>query len=146
MQIEPQLYAGPIVVTVVYTLVYYALQIRGMRTKSRLVREYQSRGEKFDRYFGQDREMLASDRAQLNMLEHMPVFLVLLWLNAVFVGPLGATIAGGIYLVARAAYPILMGGRLGRGIRVGLLAATVPGYLVIVYLSVRLIVAAITGQ
>ncbi|MFT6233578.1 MAG: hypothetical protein ACJAZO_004099, partial [Myxococcota bacterium] len=52
-------------------------QIRGLRTKSRLVAGYQSRGEKFDRYFGQDREMLASDRTQLNMLEHMPVFLAL---------------------------------------------------------------------
>ena len=146
MQFDPQMYAGPIVVTVVYTLVYYATQIRGMRTKSRLVREYQSRGEKFDRYFGQDRKMLASDRAQLNMLEHMPVFLALLWLNAAFVGPLGATVAGGIYVAARIAYPILMGQRMGRGIRVSLLAATVPGYLVIGYFSVRLIVAAITGQ
>jgi hypothetical protein len=146
MQLDPQLYAGPIVVTVVYTLVYYALQIRGMRVKTRLTREYRSRGEKFDRYFGQDREMLASDRAQLNMLEHMPIFLVLLWLNAAFVGPLGATVAGGIYVAARGVYPILMGARLGRGIRSSLLAATVPGYLVIVYFAVRLLVAALAGQ
>jgi hypothetical protein len=90
--------------------------------------------------------MLASDRAQLNMLEHMPVFLVLLWLNAAFVGPLGATVAGGIYVVARGAYPILMGARLGRGIRASLLAATVPGYFVIMYFAIRLVVAALTGQ
>jgi hypothetical protein len=58
-------------------LVYDWFQIRALRTKSRLVAGYQSRGEKFDRYFGQDREMLASDRTQLNRLEHMPVFLAL---------------------------------------------------------------------
>lgn len=141
MQLDPQLFAGPIVVTVLYTLVYYALQVRGMRTKTRLSREYASRGEKFDRYFGQDREMLAADRAQLNMLEHMPIFLVLLWLTAVFVSPLEATVAGGIYVAVRVLYPVLMGGRLGRGIRTSILAATMPGYLVIAYFAIRLCMA-----
>lgn len=143
MPVEPLPYTGPIVVTVAYTCVYYWLQIRGMRTKTRLVAQYAARGEKFDRYFGQDREMLASDRAQLNMLEHMPLFLALLWLNAVFVGPFGAAVAGGLYTVIRVAYPLLMGARLGRGIRASLLAATLPGYLVIVYFCVRLIVVVV---
>ncbi|MEN0060785.1 MAG: MAPEG family protein [Myxococcota bacterium] len=127
-------YQGPILVTGAYILLYYLFQIRINRVKSRLRREYAGRGEKFDRYFGQDRFMLAADRTQLNMLEHMPPFLLLMWLHAVFVSPLSASVAGGVYLVARIGHPILMGSRLGRGIRLAVLIATVPGYLVIVYL------------
>lgn len=136
--LDPQPYAGPLVVTVAYVVLYYALIWRINRTKSRLRRAYGDRGEKFDRYFGQDREMLAADRAQLNVLEHMPVFLALLWLNAVFVGPLSATMAGALYVVSRAAHPVLMGARLGRGVRLRILFATVPGYLVIAYFVGRL--------
>jgi hypothetical protein len=127
--------AGPVLVTLAYVALYYAFQIRVALTKARLSREYAGRGEKFDRYFSQDRQMLAVDRVQLNMLEHMPPFLVLLWLNAVFIGPTGATIAGAIYLAARAAYPLLMGGRLGRGVRASIFIATLPGYLVLIYLA-----------
>ena len=65
------------------------------------------------------------------MLEHMPAFLVLLWLNALFVGPRGATIAGCAYLVSRAVYPLLMGQRLGKGVPGRILYATVIGYVVI---------------
>lgn len=117
----------------------YAFQIRVAFTKARLAREYRERGEKFDRYFGQDRTMLAVDRVQLNMLEHMPPFLALLWLNAVLVGPTGATIAGVIYLLARAVYPLLVGSRLGRGVRASIFIATGPGYLVLAYLCGALI-------
>ncbi len=126
------MYHGPIVVTLLYVTLYYAFQIHIMRVKGRLVSEYKARGEKFDRYFGQDRHMLAADRIQLNMLEHMPVFLVLLWMSAVFVDPMFATVVGGIYTAARALYPFLMGDRLGRGIRPRILIATVTGYLAIV--------------
>lgn len=125
---------GPILVTLVYVLVYYGMIGRISRTKRRLAREYAERGEKFDRYFGQDREMLAADRTQLNMLEHMPPFLVLLWLHALFVNPLSATGAGAVYLVARIAHPLLVGSRLGREVRASILLATVPGYVVLVYL------------
>lgn len=125
------MYHGPIVVTLIYVLLYYLFQIHIMRVKGRLVREYKERGEKFDRYFGQDRHMLAADRIQLNMLEHMPVFLVLLWMAAVFVDPMFATVVGGIYTGARAIYPFLMGDRLGRGIPARILIATVTGYLCI---------------
>ena len=131
--------AGPITVTLIYVGLYYAFQIHGMRVKTRLTAEYRARGEKFDRYFGQDREMLAADRIQLNTLEHMPPFLVLLWLNAVFVGPGGATVAGAIYVAARAFYPIVLGRRLGRGIRAQVLLSTVVGYLVLAWFSLALI-------
>ncbi|MFT5686586.1 MAG: hypothetical protein ACI8RZ_007542, partial [Myxococcota bacterium] len=125
--------AGPVLVTLAYVALYYAFQIRVALTKARLAREYRKRNEKFDRYFGQDRQMLAVDRVQLNMLEHMPPFLVLLWLHAVFVGPTGATVAGTIYLLARGAYPLLIGGRLGRGVKASIFISTLPGYLVLVY-------------
>lgn len=107
--------------------------IRGMGVKSRLIKEYSDRGEKFDRYFGQDREMLAVDRIQLNTLEHMPPFLALLWLNALFIGPRGATIGGALYVVSRLLYAILIGGRLGRSIRAKVLVATGTGYAILVY-------------
>ena len=90
-------FAGPVVITVAYVGLYYAFQIYIMNTKTRLRMAYTAREERFDRYFGQDREMLAADRIMLNMLEHMPPFLALLWLNAVFVGQLSTTIAGGVY-------------------------------------------------
>jgi len=135
-------YQGPLVVTVLYVLLYYVLILRINRTKSRLRRAYRERGEKFDRYFGQDREMLAADRAQLNLLEHMPVFLALLWLHAVFVGPTSATVAGGVYVGSRLIHPVVMGSRLGRGVPLTILFATVPGYLVIAYLLLGLAGAA----
>lgn len=132
---------GPVIVTLLYIFVYYGTQINILRVKTALEREAKARGEKFDRYFGQDRTLLAADRMQLNMLEHMPPFLALLWLNAVFVGPMGATVAGGIYVASRASYPLLMGGRLGRGIPARILVATVPGYGVLLYLAGALVVA-----
>ena len=124
---------GPLIVSLAYLLLYYIFMGRVAVTKRRLFKEYRERGEKFDRYFGQDRTMLAIDRSQLNMLEHMPPFLALLWLNAVCVSPGSATIAGGLYVAARAAYPLLVGGRLGRAVRPMILLSTLPGYLVMLY-------------
>lgn len=122
---------GPLLVTLAYLLVYYGMVVNVGRTKIRLTREYAKRGEKFDRYFGQDREMLAADRFQLNQLEHMPPFLILLWLVAVFVSPVFASVGGGIYVLTRVAYPFMMGSRLGRGVKGSILVATLPSYLVL---------------
>ncbi len=134
-------YTGPIAVTLAYVALYYAFQIHVARTKLRLEREYKERGERFDRYFGEDRFMLAADRMQLNTLEHMGPFLALLWMNAVFVNAWSATVAGAVYVAARAYYPFALGMRLGRGIRAQVLASTVPGYVVIVYFVGRLVAA-----
>jgi len=134
-------YAGPVVITLAYVVLYYAFQVNVARAKTQLSREYTARGERFDRYFSHDRQMLAADRIQLNMLEHMPPFLVLLWLVAVFVSPTRATIAGGVYVAARTLYPLLMGNRLGRGIRSVVLVSTVPGYLVLAWLLGELVTA-----
>jgi hypothetical protein len=141
--LSPQTFAAPLLVTAAYVVFYYLMIINQLRVRMRLKREYRARGETFDRYFNTDREMLAADRYVGNMLEHMPAFLVLLWLNALFVGPRGAAIAGGVYLLARLVYPLLMGRRLGRGVPTRILFATVVGYAVLAYLAGRLVVAVI---
>lgn len=138
-------YTGPVLVTLAYLAVYYGSMLNIVRVKVRLNRAYRERGEKFDRYFGQDRELLAADRIQLNMLEHMPLFLVLLWLNAVFVGTSFATAAGAAYTAARALYPFMMGSRVGRMQRASILVATVPSYLALVALAGGLVSALIAG-
>jgi len=138
-------FQGPLLVTVAYVLVYYGTQIHSLRVKNRLSAEYAERGEKFDRYFGQDREMLAADRVQLNMLEHMPPFLVLLWLHAAFVDTTSATVAGAVYVGTRLAYPFALGSRVGRGVRALVMAATMPGYAVIAWLAGGLILVGPLG-
>ncbi len=129
---------GPAWVTLAYVGLYYAFMTQVLRTKIRLGRAYQERGEKFDRYYSQDREMLAADRIQLNMLEHMPIFLVLLWLHALVGSIDEATITGGIYVAARAAYPFVLGGRLGRAVPKRLLFVTFTGYAVLAFQLVRI--------
>ena len=115
---------------------YYAFQIHILRTKARLSKAYLERGERFDRYFGEDREMLAADRVQLNMLEHMPAFLVLLWLHAVA----GSAVIRPEHTQTtdRLAYPFVLGGRLGRGVPKRLLFVTFAGYGVLLYHAVRI--------
>lgn len=136
---DPQPYAGAIVVTCLYVVVYYAMMIRVAKTKLRLIAQAKARGEQFDRYFGNNPEMLAADRGQLNMLEHMPTFLVLLWAHAVFVSATTATIVGGIYVASRALYPFVWTARMKGTI----LIATLPGYLMVLYFVTTLLYAAI---
>ncbi len=133
---------GPVLITVAYFAVYYALHLRVLRTKRRLRREYRARGEDFDRYLSRDRGMLAADRCVLNMLEHMPPFVCLLWLHVVFVSPLGATVAGSAYLATRVVYPFLLGSSLGTRLPWRLLVATYAGYGVLLYLAAALCVVA----
>lgn len=134
-----RLFAGPLLVTVVYVAVYYAMIVNQLIVKTRLRRAYRARGESFDRYFGADREMLAADRYVGNTLEHMPPFLFLLWLNAVFVGPRGAVLGGAAYVVSRLVYPLMMGRRLGRGVPARMMFATLIGYAVLAYFAARLV-------
>jgi len=138
-------FAGPLLVTIGYVLVYYLMISNQLRVKTRLRRAYRARGEVFDRYFNTDREMLAADRYVGNMLEHMPPFLALLWLNAVFVGPRGASFAGGAYVLSRLLYPFLMGARLGRGVPGRIMFATAIGYGTLAYLALRLAFVALAA-
>ena len=106
-------FRGPLVVTVAYFLLWYAC-LFGLqtRTKYRLKARYQAEGKVFDRYFGQDEEMLAADRAVSNTHEQMGPFLVSLWLFAIFASPTYATCLGAAYVVLRGAYPVLLGKRV----------------------------------
>lgn len=142
---DPTPYAGPLAVSIATIFVYYCFIIRILFTKQRLSAEYKERDENFDRYFGKDREMLAADRTQLNMLEHLTPFLALLWLNAVFVSTTWATVVGAIYVASRVAYPFVMGGHLGRGVRGSILISTLPGYLVIAAFAGALIVTLVSS-
>ena len=129
-----QPYAGVVGVSMATVVLYHVFLIRLLVVKVRVQRAHAARGEKFDRYQSRSPELLAADRGQLNMLEHMPTFFIALWTNAWVVSADGAAIAGGIWLLARAAYPFLLGRGLGRNIPLRVLLATFTGYGVITYL------------
>ena len=138
------MYQGPIVVTVAYFCLWYALLLGLQRgTKTKLVAEYAARGEQFDRYFGQDRRMLAVDRAVANTHEQMVPFVVALWLHAVFVSPTAATILGLAYVVLRSLYPVLLGRELGGTQSKRVFAVTGPSYAIVFYLLGSTLVAAL---
>ena len=123
---------GPLVVTVAYFAVWYCL-LFGLqsRTKYRLKARYESEGKVFDRYFGQDEEMLAADRAMGNTHEQMAPFLVSLWLFAIFASPSYATLLGATYVVLRAAYPFLLGKRVSKVQSKRVAFVTFPCYAIV---------------
>lgn len=133
---------GPAWVTVAYVLVYYAFMINVLRAKAGAAKRH---GSEFDRYFGQDRELLAADRSQLNMLEHMPPFLILLWLHALLVSSYEATILGAIYTGSRALYPVLLRGTMGRQVPKAVYPVTGAGYVVMVVFAVRIVGVLLAG-
>lgn len=128
-------FIGPIVVTVLYfALWYYLLLFLQRGTKYRLKQEYEKAGREFDRYFSQDEEMLAADRAVINTQEQMVPFLVSLWLHAVFVSTTSATICGFLYVCLRSLYPILLGRRLSKIQNKRVYMVTLPCYVLIFYM------------
>lgn len=108
--LDPTRFQGPLGVTLAYFLLWYSF-LFGLqsRTKYRLKARYAKEGKVFDRYFGQDPEMLAVDRAVANTHEQMVPFLVSLWLFSIFVSTAHATWLGAAYVALRAAYPVLLG-------------------------------------
>ena len=126
-----QTYGPVIAVTLAYLTLYYAFLLYGLRVKLKMLRECAGRGERFDRYQGDYPELRAADRVQLNTLEHMPPFIVFLWLHALVVGPLSAAALGWAYVALRASYPFFLGRRLGRNIPKRLLINTFTGYAVL---------------
>lgn len=123
---------GPLVVTVAYFLLWYSF-LFGLqtRTKYRLKARYQEEGKEFDRYFGQDPEMLAVDRAVANTQEQMGPFLVSLWLFAIFASPTYATWLGAAYVALRSAYPFLLGRRVSRLQSKRVALVTFPSYAIV---------------
>lgn len=132
-----QQFSGPVVVTVLYLFFWYYLLLVVQRgTKYRLKEEYESNNEEFDRYFGQDEEMLAADRAVINTLEQMVPFLVALWLHSIFVSSFIATLCGGAYLGLRIIYPLLLGKKISKIQSKRVYVVTLPCYGLIFYMLV----------
>ena len=106
---------GPLAVTVAYFALWYSF-LFGLqtRTKYRLKARYEKEGKVFDRYFGQDPEMLAVDRIVANTHEQMGPFLASLWLFSIFASPTYATWLGAAYVALRGVYPLLVGKRLSK--------------------------------
>lgn len=139
-------YRGPIIVTAAYFCLWYYLLLGLQRgTKYKLLAEYAARGEEFDRYFGQDAQMLAADRAVINTQEQMVPFLASLWLHAVFVSPQNAAYLGAAYVVLRSIYPILLGRRLSRTQSKRVFLVTGPAYCIVFYLLAGSVYAALGG-
>jgi hypothetical protein len=134
-------YSGPIWVTLITLAVYYGFMVNVLRVKLSLLKKYREDGKKFDRYFSQDPQMLAADRTQLNMLEHLLPFLALLWLHAWAVGPKEATALGAVYTGTRALYPLVLGGTLRLAAPKRILMITFTGYAVLGVMAARIAMA-----
>ncbi len=128
------LYSGPIVITVGYfALWYYLLLFYQRGTKYRLNAEYKKQEKVFDRYFGQDEQMLAADRVIINTQEQMVPFLFSLWLHAIYVSSTVATVLGAFYIILRGLYPLLMGKSISKIQPKRVYYVTLPSYLIIFY-------------
>lgn len=128
-------FQGPIIVTAAYFCLWYFLLLGLQRgTKYKLKAEYAARGEEFDRYFGQDRRMLAADRAVTNTQEQMVPFLVSMWLYAVVVSPIHAAWLGGVYTALRAMYPTLLGSTVSNLNPRRVALVTFPAYAIVFYM------------
>ena len=134
-------YRGPLAVTLAYLATYYAFALNVLLVKNSARRQSEERGETFDRYVSKNRRLLTADRYMLNTLEHMPPFLTLLWLAAIFRGGSGVTLAGAVYVITRVLYPFLMGSEVGTNLPRRLLAATYTGYAVLGYLALAVALA-----
>ena len=138
-------FTGPVLVTAAYFVLWYVLLFRQTRTKRRLSAEYKARNQSFDRYFGQDRQMLAADRAAANTHEQMVPFLSALWLHAAVVSVSVATTLGALYVFFRALYPLLLGNELDKMQSKRVLIATGPAYLIVYYLMGSTVWVALKG-
>lgn len=129
---DPSQLHGPLIVTVVYFVLWYGL-LFGLqsRTKYRLEARYAKDGKSFDRYFGQDPQMLAADRAVANTHEQMVPFLASLWLCALFASPETATGLGGAYVALRGLYPVLLGSRVSKVQSKRVAFVTFPCYAIV---------------
>ena len=121
-------FAPVVVVTLCYITLYYVFMVNVLRVKMKVIRRCKEKGEPFRRYTEHYPDLLAADRIQLNMLEHMPPFLVLLWLQAFVVSAESATLMGWIYLGLRALYPFFLGSEIRTGFPLRLLFNTFSAY------------------
>eukprot|EP00667_Euglena_gracilis_P019912 EG_transcript_21424 len=109
---------------------YVAFLVNQMLWKFPLMAEAREKKERFNRYA--DPRMLPADRLVANTLEWLPVFLGLFWLSTVLTTG-QTTPLGWAYVAFRALYAVLVlrGGIRPSGIKLWVLAATIPMYLVL---------------
>lgn len=114
MALSPQLapYGSVALATLAYIMLYYVFIGYQGRVKAKVINRINKElkdGKQTNetRYNCQDPDLLVADRTMLNMLEQMPPFLVTLWLHAIFVSPVSATIGAWIYIATRAIYPFV---------------------------------------
>ena len=129
---DPATFSGPIIITCLYFAYwYYLLLIKQRGLKDRLRKSYQAKGEVFDRYFGQNEEMLAVDRVVINTQEQMLPFIVSLWLFSALVSVDYSTVFGALYIALRVGYPMLLGKKLSKVNSKRVCFVTIPCYLII---------------
>ena len=124
-------FSAVLAVTLAYLLLYYLFMLNGLLVKMKVAKRCKAQGEPFLRYTGNYPEVLAADRVQLNTLEHMPPFLVLMWTQALIVSPQSAAWLGAIYVVIRATYPLFLGRTLTRSFPKRVFLNTFSGYAVL---------------
>jgi hypothetical protein len=124
-------YEAVIWVTLAYILLYYVFMVHGLVVRTRVALQCKKDGEPFLRYTKSYPEILATDRIQLNTLEHMPPFLVLMWLQALVVSASSATTLGAIYVIIRATYPFFMGSKIHKSFPKRVFINTFSGYAIL---------------
>ena len=124
-------FSAVLAVMLAYFLLYYLFMAYGLVVKMKVAKRCRERGEPFLRYTGNYPEVLAADRVQLNTLEHMPPFLVLMWTQAFVVSPQSAAWLGSTYVFIRATYPLFLGRSLTRSFPKRVFLNTFSGYAVL---------------
>jgi uncharacterized MAPEG superfamily protein len=148
--IEPlRLFAPVIKVTGAYACLFFIFMCFQSFSKFYIFNEAKKKAKKDDsekvslrqiKYNSTSGLGFISDRTFLNMLEQSPLFLMGLWMHAVFVSPESAATAGWLYIVFRAMYPIVF----SMGIP-WLFVSTFTNYFVVWYLIGTTVHAAMTA-
>jgi glutathione S-transferase len=118
----------PSLVTLIALLLYLAVCINVGRARTRYgIKAPATTGDPgFERAF----------RVQMNMLEHLPLFLAVLWLFALFVDPAWGSAIGAAWIVGRALYAEAYGRDVAkRG----------PGFLIAMTAEIVLLVGALVA-
>ena len=129
-------------VTVAYLMVFLLNIIFQVYAKTAAIREGKKMDKKgFNRYSSENKTLLAADRVVGNFNEWGPFFLSLFWINLYFNGVAKVVPAGYAYVLFRIGYLILAanGGITRYGPRQTILLATIPMYIVLLYLLVLIV-------
>jgi len=140
-------FIGGVYVSCAYFSMYYGLIVLQTVIKHKMIAFYKTKGKHFQRYYNfQDKPMLGGDRAVGNTLEQMGPFLTFFWLNLALRDDLSGvwnsiSLLGMTYVILRCLFPIVWLGVNG-GSRIGpktnILFITIPGYAIIISLTISL--------